>query len=270
MGMVALLLALGLVLTGCGTESTPRAPVSSGQAQEYEATGTVLQKVTGRPELCLGAIALSYPPQCGGPVVVGWDWDAIEGEESANGVRWVEAAVRGRYDAAGKAFTLTAPPTRPRPRPAGAPSREPDFSPACDTPTGDPSVTTASWGEGVTHHRELVAIWVSDPSGPWDGPFVASFVVRPGAAAEVTALVRGQFGGMLCVVERDQPTMQELRSIQDRVPEVLDDIMSVSSDHRRGVVRAEVIVADEEARRRVDEAFGPGKVVLTGALTPVS
>lgn len=266
--MVALLLvaALAVAHAGCGAARAPSPPSSSAGTQEYETTATVLARSGGRPELCLGAIATSYPPQCGGPIVIGWDWDAVDGEESANGVRWTEATVRGRYD--GKAFTLTAPPMAPRP--TGRPAPEPDFSPACDNPTGDPSATGATWGEsGVNYHQSLVAIWVSDPAGPWDGPFVGSFVVRPGAAAEVTELVRRSYRGLLCVVERDQPTMHELTRIQTRVPEVLDHVLSVSSDHRRGVVQAHVIVADEQARRAVDDAFGPGTVELIGALTPV-
>jgi hypothetical protein len=82
----AFALAALLLLAGCGTQTgsasgahdvpqpddampttTPAAPgtVSSGLA-------TVMD--TDRPELCLGDVALSYPPQCSGIPLKGWDW----------------------------------------------------------------------------------------------------------------------------------------------------------------------------------------------------
>jgi len=76
------------------------------------ATGTVMDKpldAGGRSvELCLGAVAESYPPQCGGIPIVGWDWDAVEGEETASDHTWGAYAVTGRYD--GETFTPTADP----------------------------------------------------------------------------------------------------------------------------------------------------------------
>lgn len=105
-----------LVLAGCadtrpggaGTGSdaawTPPSPASP---VEVSAVGTVLEADDG-PELCLGPIAESYPPQCSGPPIVGWDWSAVEGEESASGVTWGAYAVRGEWD--GETFTVTGDP----------------------------------------------------------------------------------------------------------------------------------------------------------------
>ena len=39
---------------------------------------------TGR-SLCLGGIRLSLPPQCGDVPIASWDWETVEGEESAAG-----------------------------------------------------------------------------------------------------------------------------------------------------------------------------------------
>ena len=41
--------------------------------------GAVTVMDTGRPELCLGPIAESWPPQCGGPRIRGWDWAEFPG-----------------------------------------------------------------------------------------------------------------------------------------------------------------------------------------------
>ena len=58
------------------------------------------------PELCLGAVAESYPPQCGGPEIRGWDWDDQHGVFDQQGkIRWGQFAVTGTWD--GTTFTVT-------------------------------------------------------------------------------------------------------------------------------------------------------------------
>jgi hypothetical protein len=79
----------------------PTAPV------EVQGLGTVLDS-DDSPELCLGAVAESYPPQCSGPPIVGWDWDAVDGEETANEVTWGAYAVWGEWN--GETFTVTREP----------------------------------------------------------------------------------------------------------------------------------------------------------------
>ncbi|MFB7891149.1 hypothetical protein ACFC1I_02990 [Microbacterium sp. NPDC056044] len=74
---------------------------------EVVATGTVLD-TAGDVQLCLGAVAESYPPQCSGLPLEGWSWDGIEGAESSGDVTWGAYAVRGTYD--GETFTSTEPP----------------------------------------------------------------------------------------------------------------------------------------------------------------
>ena len=50
-------------------------------------------------ELCLGPIAESYPPQCGGPALVGWDWaDHEDTFEQQGDVRWGTYLVTGAWD----------------------------------------------------------------------------------------------------------------------------------------------------------------------------
>ncbi|RRR98168.1 hypothetical protein [Glycomyces terrestris] len=73
----------------------------------YRGSITVYQGVErDSAELC-AVVAESYPPQCSGPPVAGWDWDAVEHEE-AQGVRWGTYVVAGTFD--GKAFTVTEDP----------------------------------------------------------------------------------------------------------------------------------------------------------------
>jgi hypothetical protein len=73
----------------------------------YQGLPTVLQGLErDSAEMC-GIVAESYPPQCAGLPVTGWDWDAVEHDE-AQGVRWGSYLVTGTFD--GKSFVLTEDP----------------------------------------------------------------------------------------------------------------------------------------------------------------
>ncbi|NJC21286.1 hypothetical protein BJ994_000362 [Arthrobacter pigmenti] len=106
-------LSLGvlLVLTGCGAVSTPGGTVDEPQpaaSEELIGQGTVLSKDGGPTLFCLGGVMESYPPQCSGPELIGWDWSAVEQSQSASGVTWGTYAVQGTWD--GSALTVTQPP----------------------------------------------------------------------------------------------------------------------------------------------------------------
>lgn len=107
-----------LVLAACATPpaaTPPGAPVEPGMSVdlspaapgEIVATGTVLQ-VDGEPARFCHAVLESYPPQCGGPELTGWEWPDDEMWESANGVTWGGYAVFANWD--GELLTSTYPP----------------------------------------------------------------------------------------------------------------------------------------------------------------
>ncbi|MBO3664158.1 hypothetical protein [Microbacterium stercoris] len=118
--IAALLLAAATIsLAGCATpraDGPAAAPTASaprlGDVEpappegEVTAQGTVLDK-DGSVELCLGAIAESYPPQCSGIPLEGWNWEEVDGEESAAAITWGAYAVTGTFD--GSTFTVTQP-----------------------------------------------------------------------------------------------------------------------------------------------------------------
>ena len=106
-------------------------PTVGGNDQIYRATATVLESQDHGPQLCLGVILDSYPPQCGGLDITNWDWRALASER-ANETRWGEYVVVGTYDREAATFTLTqpardaAPPTpAPVPSDTAVPSRYP-------------------------------------------------------------------------------------------------------------------------------------------------
>jgi len=102
----------GVLLAGCAT-GPGDAPDSSGSGGdavtvdfstpiaalgEVAGQGTVIQTGDALPQLCLGAIAESFPPQCSGPEVTGWDWDTVDGEQTAGDVTFGAYAVTGTWD----------------------------------------------------------------------------------------------------------------------------------------------------------------------------
>lgn len=114
--------AAALLLSGCASTAGPDDAVVGGGLQitpgvppaaiaadgDVLGQGTVLQLEGEAASLCLGAVAESYPPQCSGPEIVGWDWAAVDGEESAGSTTWGTYAVQGTWD--GERITVTQPP----------------------------------------------------------------------------------------------------------------------------------------------------------------
>ena len=94
-----------LATAGMDAVPPPREPVT-GQ-------GTVLQTPHGPPELCLGAVAESWPPQCNGIPLMGWDWATVGPYERADlggeVTRWSTFAVTGRLSTKGLTVTEVVP-----------------------------------------------------------------------------------------------------------------------------------------------------------------
>ncbi|MDJ0349706.1 hypothetical protein [Cryobacterium sp. PH29-G1] len=114
--IIATLVATGLfAVTACagdasgGTDSGPVAlPQPTPTDTELVGQGTVLQKGHAEPMLCLGPIMESYPPQCSGPTISGWNWSLARYSETASTVTWGTYAVFGIWN--GEAFAQTQPP----------------------------------------------------------------------------------------------------------------------------------------------------------------
>lgn len=96
-----------LALAGCGdadgttaTDSPDDRPTAVPAAPGSVSTrGLAMVMDTGEPELCLGPVAESWPPQCGGPAIDGWDWDEHQGMyESEGKIRWGQFALTGTWD----------------------------------------------------------------------------------------------------------------------------------------------------------------------------
>ena len=286
---VLALSAVGLVFGACGGGGT-ELESSSGDdpAQEYTASTTVLESPEHGPQLCLGGVLTSYPPQCGGPDVIGWDWDAVDNEESANGVTWGEYSVVGTWD--GSRLTLTEKPGAPMP-PESAGEDESRFTTPCDPPSGgwtptDPSKATYEGQEAaLSYAREqpdFGGAWLDQqnpgrsanqnraPDETDNDPKSLVLNLRFTANLEQhEAEVRRSWGGALCVSKAERP-LSELLAIQQELGNELEGMTSSAVDEVHGVVEVSVIVADPDTQRRLDEKYGAGVVKLEGVLQPRS
>ncbi len=233
----------------------------------HEAVATVLEGPDHGPQLCLGDIAASLPPQCGGPDIVGWSWDAIDGEESASGTSWTDAHVTGRYDPATNEFTLhdvRTPTDADRERSSGAPS-DPDHGLPCDPPAGGWPSGRPEWpGDRVAAIAGYAGAWID----PTQRVMVAKFT---GDLVAAEAAIRELYDGPLCVVE-GRHTEADLRAIQDQLMRMssIQFLWSfVNSDLRGEWVEAGVIAPDPDRQAAFDAEFGDGVVRLVPILQPV-
>lgn len=271
-----------LVLLAACAGTQGRAGGGSGsEPTVYEANATVLEAPGRGPELCLGAIADSLPPQCGGVPIIGWDWSAVEGEEMASNTTWGEFHVVGTYE--GDSFTIVdAGPPHDEGR-----SREDPVDTPCPEPDGGwtaPDLSKASEKDllalmhAVEAESDFAGFWidyVEEPVGEVSdepGGIIANvaFVndVEPRRAA-----IQELWGGRLCLVRFDR-TYDELRRIQRELSDGaaaqlgIEVTWSGVSQHEN-VVEVGVVIADDASRMAVDRRYGPGAVLLDPALEPV-
>lgn len=115
LAVIALVGVAALVLVGCANGPSGGSPTTgpSDSAEpdagtELVGQGTVIQVGDVGPELCLGPIAQSYPPQCSGPPVRGWQWDSVDQAQTVGAVTWGSYAVFGTWD--GTSITTTQDP----------------------------------------------------------------------------------------------------------------------------------------------------------------
>jgi hypothetical protein len=257
-----------------------------GQLGQLVGVGTVIESPTHGPELCLGVLMLSLPPQGGGPPIANWDWSAVTGYERMNGTTWGTYEVVGTYD--GQAFTLTRSPVRPPPDRAELDLGSTPSTP-CPEPKGgwhvhDPSRTT----DRLMHRTLRRARRLDGYAGAWldqsinpasrstDDEDAAELMNDPMRLIINVAVTRDLetaerrlrevWGGAMCV-SLARYTKDELAAVRDAV---LDDVfetgnllsVSIAQDH----VGVDVIFDDGALQEDLDRRHGVGLVVVTSAL----
>lgn len=267
--------------TSTGGPMPTAIPAASGKVASRGLV-TVLDDGSGA-ELCLGGVAESYPPQCGGPRLVDWSWADHSGQfQTRSGVRWGEFAVTGTFD--GTSFSTTRVLPEAAYDGAGAPPDAGLFATPCPEPAGgwrvvDPERTTEESMQATFARAGRLPgyadSWLDqsrDPAAGQDGgeqandPAYVTINVRvtedvAGAEAEL----RKVWGGALCVT-RALRTEKELQRIQQQL-QALPGLLSSSAG--RDVVEVDVVHDDGSLQAWADAVYGPGLVRISSALVPV-
>lgn len=290
--VAAVLLTGALALGGCATPRAGTAPTAD-QAPLLTARAMVLDDGDG-PELCVGGVATSLPPQCGGPRLIGWEWAAVDGayEEQA-GVRWGDFRVIGTYDAAADEFTLVRLGDLSDQDGTSA-AAETDFSTPCPEPAGgwrvvDEAATTvesmdAAFSLAATFD-DYAASWMDQSPNPaatvkegadpetremaMNDPMLSIVNVRvTGDVSAAETALREVWGGMLCVSPATH-SAGELDRVLAELTRTVPGILGGGVAGRGDVIDVGVVYDDGSIQRELDAKYGAGLVRVSSALVPV-
>ncbi len=178
--LAAPLIAAALLLGACGSSTptpaaSPSAPTMAPPVlavpparEPVTGVGTVIEVPGGTPELCLGPVRESYPPQCEGVPLAGWDW-AVHPPEQPVGTagpstRWGSYAVTGTFD--GLTLTVT----------GAVPLALYDtMAPPSPRPMAPPDLTARQWADVESGVRLLPGLLTSGREGD-TGPLLVDVV----------------------------------------------------------------------------------------------
>lgn len=289
--LTSLVLALALLFAACGDGTTatgddPTGTSATGAADGvvHTATSTVLESPDHGPQLCLGGVGESLPPQCGGLDLVGWDWAAVEGEESVAGTTWGTYTVVGTYD--GESLTLTEPAREPDPDRG---DDEVEIVTPCPEPEGgwrvvDPATTTdEAMSDAIAHARaqpDVGGVWLDQSINPAadvdpidemamnDPTKLVLNLSFTGDLDRHEAEIRELWGGALCI-STARISAAELDRIRGEVQAEVDHFWWSSTDEVEGSVVIGVTV-DDGLQALFDERYGVGIVDVRPSLVPVT
>lgn len=281
MNRLALVCAIALTAAACGTPPpAPDAqdgPAARSTPQKYRGNGLVLEEEGRGPELCLGGVNDSLPPQCSGIPLEGWDWDAVDGEETAAGTTFGHYEVTGFYD--GKTLEVTEVGSRapfPEDDPIGA---------ACEEPAGgwerpQPDLVydadlrkTIAIAEDAAEFSGAWIDYLDEPTEFEDPQDIVLSLAFTGDIDAHEAEARETWGGPLCVVEYER-AYRELRRIQDELSDhAAEDLglemLWTDTDVVDNHVEIGVVVIDPATQAEIDDRYGAGTVRVIAQLRPV-
>lgn len=253
----------------------------------------------GTPELCLGAVAESYPPQCGGPELVGWDWDDYGSDtyEEEQGTRWGQYVVRGTYDPDGDTFEVES--ATPGSQWEGEDAHEEtDLSTPCEEPEDgwdlvDPELVSEDSMQGTLARAEQLpghaGSWIDQSLNPVQPEDLNDEQITADERAELEGALndpeyviinvqvtenpetayqtlREEWGGMLCVVQAEYE-QAELEGIQHQVMEI-EGAQSAGVDTATNQLVLEVTYDDGSLESQLHEIYGEGALRVSSRLIP--
>jgi hypothetical protein len=263
--------------TACSTEAEMRAvdrtdpgaaaDAPSGEAPRPVPDGdvrtsglvTVLDDGDG-PEMCLGAVAASSPPQCSGPALAGFDWGDA-GSEEAGGVRWGSYALTGTFD--GSTFTVGDAIPAALYDTTAAPEPEP-LAAACDEPTT--TDTAKATPEDLDATLAAASALPSYASAWLTGDDTVNVAVTDDAEG-AEAELRRTWGGKLCVTTVER-TDADLNEVNQELQAALGDQLLTSGSTTPDSLDAQVVFDDGSIQEWADATYGDGLVQVGAALVP--
>lgn len=278
MQAVWIVVAALALLAGCGTTEpagTPKAP-STGRT-EYVVTATVLEDASHGPQLCLGPVLTSLPPQCGGPDIPNWNWDNVAGETRRNKTVDGLYLVHGTYTDGN--FTLTRSPEAAKESDAAGTESERSLVSPCPEPkagwfpAGRPKVAEGSADQSASTAAKLPGyseVWLDQSRNKGtendDNRIILNVRVTRDVKGAETAM-RTMWAGALCV-SKAKHTHRELLRIQDEVTKSAGRrlLEAGSGDDRVDLM----VILDEGGalQRGFDAKYGKGSVRVNSALRP--
>lgn len=268
----ALLAPLVVFLAACGSSQQPAGNTGTDPApgRLYQVSATVLEDESHGPMLCLGAMLLSLPPQCGDIPITNWDWRQVDAEQMS-GTTSGAYHLAGRYD--GKAFTVIeiGPYDAKFRSPDGT---YPDAASPCPDAAGGPQEDVHAADAYARSRPDYVTSWVTHLDGRETGPVVLN-VVFAGERERRGEAIWKAWSVPICEIERNVPTARELSRIRREVEASVDELglqmLWSSGPDIKSIIQIGV-VADPEGKAQaiLDARYGPGVVRLVPALRPVT
>jgi hypothetical protein len=274
----AVLTVLGAT-TACSTEADMKAVDSSGSGGsaaaapsdgaptpvpdgEVRTQGLVMVLDDGDgPEMCLGGVAESYPPQCGGPALTDFEWGDV-GFEEASGVTWGSYALTGTFD--GTAFTVTDAIPAALYDVMAEPEQDPLAAACDDATTTDTAKATPEDMDATLAAASALPTYAT----AWlTGNTINVAVTEDPEGAE--AELRRTWGGMLCVTTVER-TEADLNTINQELQVELGEQLLTSGSFAPDSLDAQVVFDDGSIQDWADETYGEGLVRISSALVPTA
>ncbi len=233
-------------------------PVPDGEVRTSGLV-TVLDNGEG-PQLCLGAVAESYPPQCGGPELEDFDFGRRRRREGRR--RDVGPVRRHRHLRRHDLHRHRRDPGRAL-RHDGASPRPAALEPACDdaTTTDADKATPEDMDATLAAASALptyATAWLSN------GTISVAVTEDPeGAEAEL----RKTWGGLLCVTTVEK-TDADLNAINQELQGALGEQLLTSGSTAPDSLDAQVVFDDGSIQDWADATYGEGLVRVSSALEP--
>ncbi len=274
-------------------------PAASGQVTTIYPVTVIEREDSTGPQMCVGVTLTTYPPTCGGPALIGWDWDEHLGDYTSFGggvvrgrmippeQRFGDFLLTGTFD--GIALTVTsALPAREFVNPGVPASDMHDFDTPCPEPDGGWRVLDQDKVSQRRMSRTLdIAAQLSGHERAWmdrsRNPLPPGFLPYPGAPpmtdpAKITLNVqitgdtaaadrelRKTWGGALCV-SHPEHTKAELRQIEKQLRDVPGYLHGSDGI---GHVYVDVLYDDGSLQEWADATFGPDLVRVSSNLVDV-